>query len=188
MRVMFQLVSAILGCALMGGTMAGCTSTPTMASSPPLVSVSPAATQDTPTPQWKPEEQIAIDAVQAYLERWSFISQNLPDVDYNSIRDVAGDPTANNALQQWATWIQKGWHLVGSPRFETIYVNSGASDYQGDRYHVYGCYILSDAHLVDSSGSQVDRSADRLATTYLVLTTPDHGSRVMEDTVQEESC
>ena len=152
------------------------TSTPIAVESPSLIL------------QLKPEEQAAVDAVQAYLDKWTYIGQNLPDVDYNSIREVSDGSAANNALQEWALWIQHGWHLVGTPEFELTYVSSGATDDLGTRYHVHGCYSSENAYLVDSTGAPLEKGSVRGTALYLVLTTPDNGSGVLEETDEGQPC
>ena len=112
----------------------------------------PTTPTPTPSPQWTPEEQGAMDAVQRYLEVWADIGQHIPDTDQNRIVDVASDPIRTGVILTWADWIEKGWHMVGTPTFVPDMVQPGAHDHQGDRYHVYGCYNNADTYLVDSQG------------------------------------
>jgi len=148
------------------------------------------AATPSPSPQWTAEQQGAIDAVQRYLEVWTDISQNLETADWNQVRDVAGDPAANNVLSQWATWFENGWHLVGGPVFTPDYAIPGALDYLGQRYHVHGCYIPSDAYLSDATGVRVsEQSLARTTVNYLVLHLEDTDrSIVIEDVSEGNPC
>ena len=189
MRMSYTWAGVVLACALSACALVGCT--PGGGDPSPVVSaeITPTVVETaTPTLQWTPAEQAAVDAVQAYIDKWTYIAQNLPDVDVNSIYQVAANPVAKTVLLQWASWEQAGWHLVGNPVFEPTHVASGALDDLGQRYHVYGCSDLSQAYLVDESGVQIQKSGDRMTVLYLVLTTPDNGSGVLEETVQEDSC
>jgi len=142
----------------------------------------------TPTPQWTEEEQAAIDAVQNYLEVWTSISQNLQTADWNAIRDVSSDPAASEALSVWAQWNQNGWHLEGGPMFIPDYVNRGGLDALGQRYHVHGCFSITDGYLLDINGNRItDRGTERGTADYLVL----KGSSqylVLEDNPEDEPC
>lgn len=186
----YGLPAVMLVCIVLAGSMAGCTPEAGVTSTPAPTELSTPAVVETPppTPQWEPDEQAAVDAVQTYIEKWAYIGQNLPDVDVNAIRQVAGDPVANKVLLEWATWIKEGLHLVGAPVFETIRVSVGATDDQGTRYHVYGCYDMSQSYLADNSGTAVQKSAERATVLYLVLSTPDDGDGVLEEAVQQEKC
>jgi len=144
-----------------------------------------------PSPQWTAEEQSAIDAVQRYLEVWTEIGQNIDTADWNTIRDVASDPAANDAGDTWVLWEEHGWHLEGSPSFEVDRVDIGATDYQGTRYHVYGCYITVNVHLADQDGNLVEKQgADRSTGNYLVLHLVDPSDKylVLEDTSEGNPC
>ena len=144
-----------------------------------------------PTPSWSAEEQGAIDAIQKYLTVWTSIGQDLVGSDWDDIHDVAADPAANDSIDTWSLWAEKGWHLVGSPVFEVDRVAEGATDYQGTIYHVHGCYISVDAHLVDQDGATVvKQGADRSTANYLVLhmTNPADNYYVLEDVLEGNQC
>lgn len=184
----YGLVTLLLGCGLMSGVIAACTPAGEETPSPDPVIESTVAATVTPTPQWKPDEQTAINAVQTYIDKWTYIGQNLSDTDPNAIWEVAGPPAANNALQEWALWIQHDWHLIGTPEFDVIYVNPGATDDQGKRYHVYGCYSSENAFLTDVTGVPFEKGAVRATMMYLVLITPSQRSWVLEETDKGELC
>jgi len=176
--IVVMMVAALTGCSPDGGE------TP----SPDSVASTPTPT---PSPQWTPEEQGAIDAVQKYLEVWTNISQNLGTADWDEIRNVASDPAANNAVMLWLQWNDNHWHLVGSPSLVVDRVSEGGTDYQGTRYHVHGCYITADAHLSDADGNPLTKQgADRSTANYLVLhqVTPQDGHLVLEDTTEGDPC
>jgi len=145
----------------------------------------------TPSPQWTTEEQGAIDAVQKYLEVWTKISQNLQTADLNAIRDVASDPAANNAVILWSQWRENGWHLTGTPMLVVDRVDEGATDSQGTRYHVHGCYITSGSSLSDMDGNPLTKQgADRSTGNYLVLhqIKPQDTFYVIDDVTEGDPC
>ena len=142
-----------------------------------------------PTPSWNAVEQGAIDAVQKYLEVWTDISQNLQTADWYQIRDVASDPAASDAFTVWAQWNQNGWHLVGAPTLDVDRVDEGATDSQGTRYHVHGCFSISEGYLLDIDGNRVtNRGTERGTTNYLVLHQKNERYVVLEDNPEDESC
>ena len=145
----------------------------------------------TPSPQWTTEEQGAIDAVQQYLTVWTNISQDPAGTGWDMIREVAGDPAANDATDLWLQWEQKKLHLAGTPIFAPDRVSEGATDYQGTRYHVHGCYITVDSYLIDASNNQQEKQAsDRTTVNYLVLhmVHPDDRYLVLEDAFEGDPC
>jgi len=173
---------------MMVAVLMGCT--PDVQETPTLEPVITTPTP-TPTPQWTEDEQAAIDAVQNYLSVWTYISQNLQATDWNAIRDVAGDPAANDAGTLWVQWNDNGYHLTGEPAFEADRVAEGATDYQGTRYHVHGCYVTTDSYLVDGNNNQLTKQAsDRVTVNYLVihLLTPRDRYLVLEDTMEGNPC
>ncbi|MCL2482126.1 MAG: hypothetical protein FWF43_01665 [Propionibacteriaceae bacterium] len=183
---MNKLTRALTVLAL-GCLMTGCS--PSSPATPTPVATSESVTTATPTPQWTDEQQAAIDAVQNYLQVWASIGQDPQGSDWAAIRTVASDPSANNAVSTWMQWAQAGHHLVGAPQFIPDYVTPGSTDDQGDRYHVHGCYIITDSYLADDAGNRVGvRGADRKPALYLVLhmTTGDY--LVLEDTSEEGTC
>ena len=145
----------------------------------------------TPTPQWTEEEQAAIDAVQNYLAVWTSISQDPGNSHWDDIRDVAGDPAASDATDLWLQWYNNQLHLTGKPIFIPARVAEGGTDYQGTRYHVYGCYSTVDSYLVDANGTQLTKqAADRATVNYLVLhmLNPRDRHLVLEDTLEGDPC
>jgi len=174
---------------LVGGGVAGCTPGGDPTPGPSVVPVTPSPVES-PSPTWTVAEQQALDAVLKYLEVSNDIEQHLADADWNRIRDVASDPAVNDALLIWTQWNMKGWHMEGAPVFEPDYINRGMMDQQGNRYHVHGCYDITQAHLVDRDGNQVgERGVDRGPIDYLVLFLGVDGSiRVIEDNAEEGTC
>ncbi|MCL2483430.1 MAG: hypothetical protein FWF43_08490 [Propionibacteriaceae bacterium] len=174
------------------GILAACS--PTASSSPSASVSSPVpATKSTPTltptPQWTDEEQAAIDSVQKYIQVWTTIGQGLPDSNVAQIRDVAGDPIANDTQDLMTQWAAKGWHLEGAPSFVPSLVTPGALDYQGQRYHVSGCYIITGSYLADSSGNEVGtRGTERSPGTYEVIQATSGTYYVTDDSTEEGTC
>ncbi|MDR0284672.1 MAG: hypothetical protein LBI33_07255 [Propionibacteriaceae bacterium] len=141
-----------------------------------------------PTPQWDEEEQGAVDAVQRYLEVWSRIGQDLAEVDWNEIHDVADDPAVNNAIDTWNRWASKGWHLVGGPVFEPVSVSLGVHDVDGQVLHVRGCYVIEDAYVVDTAGDHLENSgAPRSVSRFDVLHNEPRYA-VLEQFIEEGTC
>jgi len=166
--------------------LAGCTPSPQVS---PSTEVTVPSVSVTPTPQWTEDEQGAIDAVQRYLRVWTEVSENLQTADWGVIRDVAGDPAANNTLLQWGDWAEKGWHIVGGPTFTPDFVTTGALDSQGQRYHVHGCYAIENSYLVDQSGDPVNSNGNqRGPSMYLVLHGTSGTYHVLEDNAEEGTC
>jgi len=173
---------------VLGGVMVACTPAPG-ASPTPEVSVTPSVTP-TPTPQWTEEDQAAIDAVQHYLDVSSRIGQNLLDLKWDEIYDVAGGQALDDTTTTWVKWYNNGCHLVGAPTFTPEIVTTGATDGQGHRFHVTGCYDGTDAHLVDAAGKQIPNTGVvRGPAKYLVLHLQVDGSyKVIEDVQGEGTC
>ena len=176
------LVTAVLAWA-----MVGCT--PDVQPTPDPPSASPTQTP-TPTPTWTADEQAAVDAVARFMDVWAGITQRLPDVDQMPIRDVTGDPLRSQTFLAWDKMVTNGWHLVGTPIFVPDYVTPGAHDYQGDRYHVHGCYTNSNTHIADKTGKNLgDGPSDREATNYLVLHLLNEGIYlVLEENPEGKPC
>ena len=182
-RRLTLIIAAATACALAGCSPDG-QETPTP--EPMVLTPTP-----TPSPEWSAEEQSAIDAVQEYLTVWTDIGQNLDTADWNAIDNVAGDPAANDAFDTWVLWGQNDWRLVGSPTFEVDRVAEGATDSQGTRYHVDGCYITTDTHLADPDGNPIAKQgADRATGNYLVLheLNPHDQYYVIEDNLEGDPC
>jgi len=144
----------------------------------------------TPSPQWSADEQGAIDAVQRYLEVWTYIGQNLGSVDINQIRGVSDDPESNNDLLMWANWINQGWHLVGSPVFTPQSVIPGSTDFQGQRFDIYGCFVITDSYISDPEGNSVgdEGRQERGVSRYRVLHTTSDEYYVTESSTENKTC
>ena len=184
MKFVRYVVVVALGCAL-----AGCT--PGTDVSPAPTWSPPASTPTSPpTPQWSPEEQAAIDAVQRYLEVWAAIGQDLVGADWNKIWDVATDPAAGNAMDLWTNWSYKGWHLVGAPAFTPSYLTPGARDVQGEWWHVYGCYVIEGSYVADASGTSVgdEGRRERGMSSFDVLHATDGAYVVATTRMEAETC
>ena len=118
------------------------------------------------------------------------ITQKLPEVDQTPIRDVAGDPLRSQTILAWMDMAAKGWHLVGTPFFVPDYVTPGAHDYQGDRYHVHGCYTDANTYIADKNGKNLGKGpSNNEATNYLVLHLLKEGIYlVMEENPEGKPC
>jgi hypothetical protein len=162
-RVICTLTVLMLGWGLLG-----CTPGVEVTTPPPTVET----TTPSPTPQFTDEEQAAIDAVFVYLEKWTYLAQNVlnPEVDLNEIWEVADYPATNDDLLLWAAWRDAGVQLYGEPAFVPSRVEKGSMDNQGDRFHVFGCYIFTNGYLADASGNNAqDNAVDSIVLQYLVL-------------------
>jgi len=165
----------------------GCTPTSLESPSP---EVSTPVVTSTPTPTWSAEEQGAIDAVQNYISVWTNITQTLSTADLGQIRNVAGDPLANDDIVTWWRWQDNGWHLEGTPIFIVDHIAPGPQDYQGKRYYVYGCYTLAGSYLVDRDNqpAPVSGTVERAANTFTVLQPTSGRYRVIDNEAKEETC
>jgi N-methylhydantoinase B/oxoprolinase/acetone carboxylase alpha subunit len=173
-------------------TLAGCTPggepTTPPATTEPAVTPPPAVTP-TPTPQWTEEEQAAIAAVYEYREAIDHIAQNLDTADWNEIWQVSTDDAANEMLNVWLDWHERGWHQVGASEFMVDRVGSGMTDDRGKRYHVYGCYLAGSGHLVDEQGNPAVPDAVTAADAhYVVLRTLEGQYLVADDDWEEAPC
>ncbi len=162
---------------------AGCHSVPVV----PTEGVSTVVSSLEPTPQWSVEEQGAIDAVYAYLEKWTYISQNLQETSlWATIRDVTTEPLVDGLWKQWEAWYLNGWHFVGGPEYEVVDVPPGSFTQFGSLYHVRGCFILGSGHLVDGEGNPTgQRGQERQNGYYIVLHAHD-GSYFVSDYMSGE--
>ncbi len=184
MRRLAGVVLLIIGCAWV----AGCTAEPP-APVMPAESESTALPLPRPTPTWSVEEQGAIDAVNAYLEKWTYISQNLQTVDWMTIYEVATNPAVEGAWVWWQEWGQRGWRLTGGPQYEVTDVTLGAFTEFGTEYRVDGCYNLGDGHMVDAEGNAVDQRGDeRSPAYYIVLKTHEGKYLIAENYGIEGTC
>jgi hypothetical protein len=153
----------MLGCALVG-----CTPVETQPTDTPT----PTVTITDTGPVFTTEEQAVIEAVQAYLEKWTYISQNVLDlsVDINEIRDLATDPLAEHDLTTWGDWRHTRVYLIGGPTFAPELVQSTKLDGRGDYFDVYGCFRGNGSYLSDESGGiAAEGEQDSAKTRYVVL-------------------
>jgi len=176
----------LLVTALLAILMVGCTPSVQPTPDPPSASSTPTPT---PSPQWTAEEQAAVNAVARYLEVWAGITQKLPDVDRTPIRDVTGDPLRSQIILDWKDMAARGWRLEGTPTLVPTLVTPGAHDYQGDRYHVLGCYTDVDTFIVDKDGTHLDAGlADNQAVEYLVLHLKEGQYLVLDEKSKDKPC
>ncbi|MCL2735862.1 MAG: hypothetical protein FWD75_04420 [Propionibacteriaceae bacterium] len=180
-RWAYVVAAVVLGYGLTGCT--GHVDDPPASDPPPTPTIAP-------TPEWNAEEQGAIDAVQTYLATWAYIGQNLVEADWNSIRDVSSDPESNHDLMVWTHWAENEWHLVGKPEFTPLYLTWGAVDYQGQRYHVYGCFVIEDSYIADDAGNSVGDSGrvERGVNSYTVIQTPDDLFLILDSKAEDDTC
>ena len=123
-----------------------------------------------PTSTWDADQTRAIDAVQKYVAVWSDISQNLETSDWSRIHKVAGDPAAQEAIDNWEDWLDAGLRFVGAPVVTIDSVTPGQADKKVREYHVGVCYDKTNAYLVRPDGARmVGRVADRSMGTYTVV-------------------
>jgi hypothetical protein len=182
----------IAGALVMGWVVAGCTpgDEPAVTPSPvPPTTALPPTPTPTPTPQWNEEEQGAADAVQRYLEKWTYLAQNLATEDVNQLREVASDPIANDDLSVFAQWMTNGWHLVGNPSFRVDKVERAVTDHTGTTLRVKGCYMIGESHVVDQTDTLVVSSRTTpMATTYSVLHLTGDGYLVVNGVGEDSTC
>ena len=177
-----------LGVAL-GFAIAGCTP----AEPPKTPDPTPTLTlpTPTPTPEFNETEQQAIDAVQRFLEVWAELGHDLRNADVDALMEVAAEDEFFNAHDVWANWARHDWHLVGAPTFTPTIVNTGPMDWEGDRYHVYGCYDITDVYVADKDGNpvegpgRVDRGIHHFLVTFYKA---DGAIRVTDSSMMGESC
>ena len=177
-------LGVILGFAMAGCTPAGPPETP----DPTPTLTLPRPTQ---TPEFNEKEQEAIDAVQKYIEVWAEIGHNLEGADVDALMEVASGDQLFGTYDVWANWSKNRWHLVGVPAFTPMRVTTGMMNWEGDRFHVYGCYDLTDVYLVDQDDNQVEspNRVDRGVLHFLVTFYKEDGAvRVSDSSDTEESC
>ncbi|MDR0783166.1 MAG: hypothetical protein LBE83_05330 [Propionibacteriaceae bacterium] len=182
-RVICTLIALALGWGLLGCTPGGEVTTP-----PTVETTTPTPT---PTPQFTDEEQAVIDAVFVYLEKWTYLAQNVlnPEVDLNEIWEVADYPATNENLLLWAAWRNLGVQLYGAPILVPSGVSHSMVDSRGDHFRVNGCYIMTEGYLADASGNNPrENAADRLAGWFTVLRTTEGNYLVLEDKTEETPC
>jgi len=109
----------------------------------------------TPTPAWTEDEQGAVDAVQRFLEMWSYIGQNILEADWMDILQVAVPPESELNQETWTNWLTQGWHLEGSPIFIVSRVEIGVLNSSGQWYYVHGCYVIEESYISDKDGKSV---------------------------------
>jgi len=151
----------------------------------PSVDVPTVEVTVTPTPQWSADEQAAVDAVQAYLEMWAYIAQNIGE-DPNQIFEVAMNPIADQDFSILLHWKQGNRHLVGGPEFTPTIVHLGTQDDLGRNFYVYGCYTSENSYLAEADGTPVPGSGHG-TNRYTVL---DHeGTWVVRDGIgMDDTC
>jgi hypothetical protein len=184
--------SRCLALTLLGLALSGCTTqrdaVPTSAPAPslPAPSLPPASP---PAQLWNDEQQLAVDAVQAYWDLWNTISQSLPDSDVNQIHQVAGYPAANDTIDTWLTLMRNGLHSEGVAVFTAERVDLGPDDELGERYYVYGCLDASAMRFVRSDGTPLSDSPSGSApVTYTVLQSYGRHFGVIDERPQEGQC
>jgi len=172
----------VLICALMGCTLGGEVS-PTPTDTEPSTVV-------TPAPQWTDEEQEAADAVQRYIDMWAYIGQNIVEADWLDIFQVAMYPLSDNAQEMWQNWFTQGWHLEGAPVFTPTQVQMGPVNHEGQRYYVYGCYVIEDSFVSDKDGNSVgdDGRRERGLAFFTVIRTEQGEHFVSDSTGEDGSC
>jgi len=181
---MRRLVATVM-VGLVSGGLTGCVGGGDPTPSPsPVVTPSPV---ETPSPTWTDEQQAAIDAARRFLAVSAEIGGHLADGNWDRIREVAGDPTANNTLLIYVEWQKKGWHMEGAPDFEPDYVNRGMMDDIGDRFWVHGCMDVSNSFVVDQDGNHVgERGSDRGPFMFVVLRVASDGRYVVLENTWED--
>ena len=177
-------LGVILGFAIAGCTPAGPPETPDP--TPTLTLPTP-----TPTPEFNEIEQQAIDAVHRYIEVWAKTGQDLENADMDAVLEVSAGDEFFRTQDMWANWARKRWHLVGAPKFTPTYVNTGTINHEGYRYHVYGCYDITDSYVADQdenpieSPDRVDRGINHFLVTFFE---GDEAGRVTDSSALEEPC
>jgi len=107
----------------------------------------------------------------------------------NDIHTVALSPDDGVVVTVWEQWKDQGLHLVGAPSFYPSLVTVGELDDQGQRYHVYGCYVMGDSHLSDADGNPSgDKSADRIPAIYDVIQIPQGKYFVFNENKDSGTC
>ncbi len=185
MRRLVGMMVVMVGCVVV----VGCSSV----SPEPVVPLEPRSVWTPlpePTPSGSPAEQGAIDAVYAYLDTWTRISQNLQETSqWVTIRDVAIEPLFVGVWKRWEAWYINGWHLDGGPEYEVTEVHMGSTTEFGVEYRVYGCYIITDSQLVDAAGNPVgEPGVERSHGYYVVLRGHSVDYRVTSDVLGEGTC
>jgi hypothetical protein len=194
MKRKLGIAALVMGLALTGCTAPNEETDPTpIASSRPVV-----LPTSTPTPEWTAEEQTAIDAVLAYREKWSYMSQHISDqnpdggwmINLDDIYEVARNPLADTHLARWVDMRTNSTHLVGSPTLDISNVDRGMGNSEGQRYYVDACSILGDSYTADAQGNRLDAPGriERAAFTYEVLAHVNGGIWVFSSKTKDRSC
>ncbi len=182
-----NLLAAIIcvGFAFLSGCTQGDSPAPVTETPAPVVTTP----TPTPTPTWRPEQQGAIDGVNAYLAKWTEISQNVATADWSEIYRVADMPAVDYAYQAWAKWKANGEHLVGGPVFTPETVEYDRGHEMGDLYAVTGCFAAAGGYIADSEGRQtVPRRGDQGTMRYEVVHTSNDAYIVVGETVESDVC
>ena len=176
------LARRVVACVLvLGWALSGCSPAP-----PPFEWPSETGT---PTPTWDAEQARAIEAVQRYIQVWSEIGQNVDTADWNRVYEVATGVEAEGTLMTWTDWAANGFRLVGEPVITVVSVTLTYVSGESRQYYVRTCYDRTNAHLVDSSGNQIEGTLpDQFPhgfTVAISLTGPD---LVIDELMVEGSC
>ena len=143
----------------------------------------------TPTATWDAEQARAINAVQRYIDLWAEISQNLETADWIRIYEVADDPAAQDAVDNWVEWAEAGLHFVGAPVLTVDSVVLGYFDSETRQYHVGVCYDRTNAYLVHPDGTRIaGMLADRTIVDYTTVISPQRLDRVLSARMMEGPC
>ena len=181
MKRLCSVLSLVLGCVCFTGC------TPDLVA-PPVMTDAPTATQ-TPTPEYGEDVQKAIDAAYAYVEKWTFITQNVLTADWNEIYEVATDSAASTAFSLWGQWAAKGSRMVGEPTLSVDSAYFSVADERGRLYEINGCMDISEILWSDSEGNLENRrTTDRTPLRMEVLEKPSDGYLVSYESTVEGSC
>ena len=188
MRTLLGSLILVLISTCLTGCLSGGDPSPSPSSSRPVLKTP--SVSATPTSQWTDEEQQAINAVLKYYEVWAHIGQNVDEIDLDLIYEVAMDPNAEQNIQAWQQWVDKGWHLVGSPTFIPQMVTVGMKNSTGHQHDVHGCLTIEGSYLVDASGSTapVKNRTERSAMIVTVFHSEDDSLVVVSDRTEKKPC
>jgi hypothetical protein len=174
---------------MLAGCSPGGETTPTTTPPPTLAAPTTTGPSPTPTPQWTDEQQAAIDAVQAYLEVWTDVAQNLPDSNTDRIHEVATGDLGTEVVMDLAAFRAEGVHFEGAPVFIPDRVQAGFQDGEGQRYHVHGCYDATATRWVYADGTAVTQEpSTKGRARFTVLHAASGSVGVLEENTEEGTC